>query len=66
MPNFVPESLFVKPRNSTSDLKEIKSLVHRVLQDPLKQQQLCDRVYQLMQEDLVQQQRRHRGYGGKY
>lgn len=62
----VSESLSVKPRNSYQDLAEVRSLANQILQDPLQQQQLCDRVYQLMQEDLLQQQKRYRSYGGRY
>ncbi|NJM65781.1 MAG: hypothetical protein HC851_09040 [Acaryochloris sp. RU_4_1] len=40
-----------------------ETVINRILQDPLLQQQLCDRVYELLQAELRQQSERSRGYG---
>lgn len=44
----------------------ILELAADMLHDPLAMQMLCDRVYQLMQEDLHTQRERSRGYGRRY
>lgn len=41
---------------------ELAELAGAIIQDPLRQRQLCDRVYQLMQEDLYRQRDRSRNY----
>lgn len=43
---------------------QVKSLAAKVLHDPLLQMDLCDRVYELMLEDLRLQRERARNYGG--
>jgi len=40
--------------------------VKRVLKDPLLQQKLADRVYELLLEDLRHAQERHINYGGRF
>jgi hypothetical protein len=40
-----------------------KTVLNQVLLDPLLLQQLSDRVYELLQEDLRKQSERSRGYG---
>jgi hypothetical protein len=46
--------------------QEIAQLAQQILQDPLRTMQLCDRVYELLQEDLRIQQERSRGYGRRF
>lgn len=41
---------------------ELAQLAEEILENPLRQRQLCDRVYQLMQEDLYRQRDRTRNY----
>jgi hypothetical protein len=43
-----------------------KTVLNQILQDPLLLQQLGDRVYELLQEDLRKQSERSRGYGGRF
>lgn len=44
------------------DLVILSQLAKQVLSDPLATQRLCDRVVQLMKQDLLLQQERH-SYG---
>ena len=44
----------------------IAKLTQHILQDPLQLQQLGDRVYELLQQDLRIQQERSRGYGKRF
>lgn len=46
-----------------SDHSVSKTVINQILQDPLLQQQLCDRVYELLQAELRQESERSRGYG---
>ncbi|MDX2228490.1 MAG: hypothetical protein NW220_02550 [Leptolyngbyaceae cyanobacterium bins.349] len=46
-----------------ADLATLAQLAAQVLQDPLKVQQLSDRVFELLQHDLTLQQERIYGYG---
>ena len=48
---------------SPADLKGLGRLAEEILDDPLALQQLSDRVYRLMQDDLHRQQERQRGCG---
>lgn len=48
-----------------SDQAELSQLAAKVLEDPLLLRRLGDRVYELMQADLRNQQERSRGYGGR-
>lgn len=41
-------------------------VLQKILHDPLLLQQLGDRVYELLQEDLRQQSERRRGYGRSF
>jgi hypothetical protein len=43
-----------------------KTVLKQILHDPLLLQQLGDRVYELLQEDLRKQSERSRGYGGRF
>ncbi|UJB69422.1 hypothetical protein HRE53_24250 [Acaryochloris sp. 'Moss Beach'] len=45
-----------------SDRDRVCRLAAQILQDPLAQSRLCDRIYELMQNDL--QNQRERNYGG--
>ena len=47
----------------TDQHQALAQLAKAILQDPVLLEQLCDRIYDLMQTDLRQQQERHRGYG---
>jgi hypothetical protein len=44
----------------------IVALAQQILQDPLQLQQLGDRVYELLQQDLRILQERSRGYGRRF
>lgn len=44
---------------------KVQALAAKVLHDPLLQQELCDRIYQLMLEDMSLQKERIRNYGGR-
>ena len=46
-----------------AELKELRALAEKILEEPLALQQLSDRVYRLMQEDLNHQQDWQRVYG---
>lgn len=46
-----------------SDLSRVRGLALKVLQDPLLQRELCDRVYELMLKDLRTQKERLQNYG---
>lgn len=46
-----------------ADLTAMNQLAQELLHDPLAMQALCDRVYDLMVQDLQMQQDRDRGYG---
>jgi hypothetical protein len=46
-----------------TDLVAMGELAEEILHDPLAIQELCDRVYDLMVDDLRMQQTRNRGYG---
>jgi hypothetical protein len=41
-------------------------LAAEVLENPLLQQKLCDRVYELMQQDLRKQKERYHNYGRRF
>lgn len=47
-----------------SERDRVFRLAAQILQDPLAQSKLCDRIYELMQNDLHYQ--RERTYGGGY
>lgn len=49
--------------NPRYDRASLSRLAARVLEDPLMLQQLSDRVYDLMREDLLRQRERGRNYG---
>ncbi|MBW4515035.1 MAG: hypothetical protein KME11_07405 [Timaviella obliquedivisa GSE-PSE-MK23-08B] len=44
----------------------IAKLTQQILQNPLQLQQLGDRVYELLQQDLRIHQERSRGYGKRF
>ncbi|HIK14515.1 MAG TPA: hypothetical protein IGS53_04375 [Leptolyngbyaceae cyanobacterium M33_DOE_097] len=44
---------------------DLEALADQVLRDPVLLRQVCDRVYQLLLEDLRQQHERSRSYGGR-
>ena len=46
-----------------AELKGLEALAEKILEDPLALQQLSNRVYRLMQDDLHRQQDRQRVYG---
>ncbi|MFW6359387.1 MAG: hypothetical protein ACOC0N_09290 [Chroococcales cyanobacterium] len=46
-----------------TERSQLSKMAAEVLQDPLLLRQLCDRIYELMQDDLRQQQERSRHYG---
>jgi hypothetical protein len=48
-----------------ADQTRLSQVAAKVLQDPLLMMKLCDRVYQLMGEDLRYQRERSRNYGGQ-
>lgn len=52
--------------DDNSDSTTLAELAAKVLEEPLLMQQLSDRVYELMQEDLRQQQERRRNYGRSF
>ena len=62
----MPKSFFSNlPPNvniTETDLVKLIPLAQQVLDDPLLMNQLCDRVYELMLEDLSQQSERLRSY----
>ncbi|MEC4806897.1 MAG: hypothetical protein SAJ12_11090 [Jaaginema sp. PMC 1079.18] len=45
---------------------QLLKLAAIVLENPLLQRQLCDRVYELMQEDLRRQKERCQNYGRRF
>lgn len=45
---------------------QLLKLAATILENPLLQRQLCDRVYELLQEDLRQQKERYRNYGRRF
>ena len=47
---------------SAAERKELDSVAAEILSDPLMLQQLSDRVYQLMQDNLYRQQERQGRY----
>jgi hypothetical protein len=49
--------------DSRDELVQTISFADKILSDPLLLRQLCDRVYELMLEDLRQQRERYRNYG---
>jgi hypothetical protein len=49
--------------HSQADLLAMNNLAQELLHDPLAMRLLCDRVYDLMAQDLQIQQDRDRGYG---
>ncbi len=50
----------------TEDLAAISQLAGEIMQNPLTIRSLSDRVYQLMLEDLHNQQQRRINYGGSW
>ena len=54
--------MFVQIKNK-EELAEIIPFAEKVLHDPLLLQKLCDRVYELMLEDMRQQRTNNRQYG---
>lgn len=60
----------VVPGLATSDRQQdqaaLSKLAAKALEDPLLLQRLSDRVYELMQSDLRNQQERTRNYGGSF
>ncbi|MEO1427803.1 MAG: hypothetical protein AAFV71_01810 [Cyanobacteria bacterium J06633_8] len=50
----------------TDELGEISQLAGEIMQNPLMMRSLSDRVYQLMLEDLHNQQQRRINYGGSW
>lgn len=46
--------------------QELSKAAARIQEDPLKVQQLADRIYQLMLEDLHQEKQRNNNYGGLF
>ena len=53
----------VQSQLSRQQQQQIAELANDLLHDPLALTQFCDRIYDLMQSDLQQQQERYRGYG---
>lgn len=48
------------------DQDAVFKVATQVLQDPLAQLKLCDRIYELMQNDLQYQRERQQNYGGRF
>lgn len=48
---------------SRQQQEQMAQVANDLLRDPMLLTQFCDRIYDLMQTDLQQQQERHRGYG---
>ncbi len=53
----------VQSQVSRQQQQQMAELADELLRDPLALTQFCDRIYDLMQTDLQQQQERYRGYG---
>ncbi|UBF30554.1 hypothetical protein K9N68_35855 (plasmid) [Kovacikia minuta CCNUW1] len=53
---------FNLPPNVTAD-KLPPKVLKRILQDPKLMEQLSDRVYELLRDDLYRQRERNNGYG---
>lgn len=53
-------------QNNQISFTELSKSAARIKEDPLKVQQLADRVYQLILEDLHQQKQRNSNYGGLF
>lgn len=51
---------------SSLERQAARQLAAQILQDPLAQSKLCDRIYELMQHDLQYQRERQQNYGGRY
>jgi hypothetical protein len=52
--------------NQPEHLAAIAELAEQIVKDPLQLQQLGDRVYELLQQDLRILQERSRGYGRRF
>ena len=59
-----PVDLQVENKHS-EDINAIAKLAKKILEDPLLQIKLTQRVYKLMQEDLTYYTERGRSYGGR-
>jgi hypothetical protein len=64
---FLPPGAYASPAQflqlpKAEHLAMLSQLSAQVLQDPIATQQLCDRVCQLMQQELVLTQERHGSY----
>ncbi len=68
--NFSACSSYLAPgilqQNYPDDRRRMKELASKILRDPLLSRKLCDRIYQLMQEDIISKQERLNNYRGWY
>lgn len=54
----------MKPNSFSHSIRDLSpQQIQRLLQDPLVLEKLSDRVYELLRNDLRQQQERRQGYG---
>lgn len=57
----------MKPNSFSQSIRDLSpQQIQRLLQDPLIVEKLSDRVYELLRDDLRQQQERRQGYGRKH
>ncbi|NER84481.1 MAG: hypothetical protein F6K42_34145 [Leptolyngbya sp. SIO1D8] len=55
----------IQIQSHRDELPQLSAIANAILDDPLQVQQLAERVYQLMQEDLQLQHERGGFYGGR-
>jgi hypothetical protein len=60
------DSEIVPMPSQSFDRAVSETVLNQILHDPLLLQQLGDRVYELLQEDLRKQSERSRGYGRRF
>jgi hypothetical protein len=61
----VPAAEAIGSHLDAADRAAITAVAREILDDPLALRLLADRVYDLMRQDLQQQQQRRFGYGGR-
>lgn len=59
-------SLGLPPERPEQERVALTQLVGQILRDPLLQSKLCDRIYELMRNDLQHQRERQQNYGSRY
>lgn len=68
--NFSAVSSYLAPgmfqQNYPQNLEKTRALASKILKDPLLKIKLCDRVYELMLEDMSRQKERRDHYRGEY